>query len=180
MALRNTARALLFSIGAGDQPDLCDSGGIHGDRPGCDFMVTTLPERRANTGTSTGRLLLAVLGGLADVERDLIRYPDGRPQERTKAQGKHMGRLPSLTSALQKEAIRRRARGATLQELARRDNVSQSTIFEARRMKGHWIGRYTGTNSGTITVFLADAKPRVKALRYRAGGRGPIARRIEV
>jgi DNA invertase Pin-like site-specific DNA recombinase len=36
-------------------------------------MITTLAERRADTGTSTGRLMLAVLAGLADVERDLIR-----------------------------------------------------------------------------------------------------------
>jgi DNA invertase Pin-like site-specific DNA recombinase len=33
----------------------------------------SLAEPWANTGTSTGRLMIAVLGGLADVERDLIR-----------------------------------------------------------------------------------------------------------
>jgi DNA invertase Pin-like site-specific DNA recombinase len=33
----------------------------------------SLAEPWANTGTSTGRLRIAVLGGLADVERDLIR-----------------------------------------------------------------------------------------------------------
>src|SRR6266481_4343143 len=32
-----------------------------------------LAEPWADSGTSTGRLMLAVLGGLADVERDLIR-----------------------------------------------------------------------------------------------------------
>jgi DNA invertase Pin-like site-specific DNA recombinase len=39
----------------------------------------SLAEPWADTGTSTGRLMLAVLGGLADVERDLIRtrrYPE--------------------------------------------------------------------------------------------------------
>jgi DNA invertase Pin-like site-specific DNA recombinase len=73
----------------------------------------------ADSGTRTARLMLAVLGGLADVERDLIRTrtPEGR--SRAKAQGKHMGRPPSLTPAQQKEAIRRRAQGATLDELAR-------------------------------------------------------------
>jgi DNA invertase Pin-like site-specific DNA recombinase len=34
-----------------------------------------------DTGTSTGRLMIAVLGGLADVERDLIRTPDSRRQK---------------------------------------------------------------------------------------------------
>ncbi|HQR89735.1 MAG TPA: recombinase family protein, partial [Caulobacter sp.] len=33
----------------------------------------SLAEPWADTATSTGRLMLAVLGGLADVERDLIR-----------------------------------------------------------------------------------------------------------
>jgi len=88
----------------------------------------SLAEPWADTGTSTGRLMLAVLGGLADVERDLIRTRTAEGRSRAKAQGKHMGRPPSLTPAQQKEAIRRRAQGATLDELARSYNVSRATI----------------------------------------------------
>ena len=42
----------------------------------------SLAEPWADTGNSTGRLMLAVLGGLADVERDLIRTrtAEGRSQ----------------------------------------------------------------------------------------------------
>jgi DNA invertase Pin-like site-specific DNA recombinase len=82
----------------------------------------------ADTGTSTGRLMLAGLGGLADVERDLIRTRTAEGRSRAKAQGKRMGRPPSLTQAQQKEAIRRRAQGATLEKLARSYNVSRATI----------------------------------------------------
>src|SRR5215510_14734228 len=78
----------------------------------------SLAEPWADTGTSTGRLMLAVLGGLADVERDLIRTRIAEGRSRAKAQGKAMGRPPSLTSAQQKEATRRRAQGATLQEFS--------------------------------------------------------------
>src|SRR5215472_7273953 len=88
----------------------------------------SLAEPWADTGTSTGRLMLAVLGRLADVERDLIRTRTAEGRSRAKAQGKHMGRPPSLTPAQQKEATRRRAQGATLQELADSYNVSKSTI----------------------------------------------------
>jgi len=88
----------------------------------------SLAEPWADTGTSTGRLMLAVLGGLADVERDLIRTRTAEGRSRAKAQGKHMGRPPSLTPAQQKEAARRRAQGATLDELARSYNVSRATI----------------------------------------------------
>jgi DNA invertase Pin-like site-specific DNA recombinase len=55
----------------------------------------SLAEPWADTGTSTGRLMLAVLGGLADVERDLIRTRTAEGRSRAKAQGKHMGRPPA-------------------------------------------------------------------------------------
>jgi DNA invertase Pin-like site-specific DNA recombinase len=55
----------------------------------------SLAEPWADTGTSTGRLMLAVLGGLADVERDLIRTRTAEGRSRAKAGGKHMGRPPS-------------------------------------------------------------------------------------
>jgi DNA invertase Pin-like site-specific DNA recombinase len=63
------------------------------------------------------------------VERDLIRTRTAEGRSRAKAQGKHMGRPPSMrTPEQQKEAIRRRAQGATLDELARSYNVSRATI----------------------------------------------------
>src|SRR3954462_2051596 len=75
----------------------------------------SLAEPWADTATSTGRLMLAVLGGLADVERDLIRTRTTEGRSRAKARGQHMGRPPKLTPQQQAEA-RRRAEGATLQE----------------------------------------------------------------
>jgi DNA invertase Pin-like site-specific DNA recombinase len=88
----------------------------------------SLAEPWADSTSSTGRLMLAVLGGLADVERDLIRTRTAEGRSRAKARGTHMGRPSSLTPEQQKEAIRRRARGATLQELANSYNVSRATI----------------------------------------------------
>ena len=93
----------------------------------------SLAEPWADTGTSTGRLMLAVLGGLADVERDLIRTRTAEGRSRAKAQGKAMGRPPSLTPAQMKEAIRRRAQGATLQELADSYDRSIATMRRATR-----------------------------------------------
>ena len=52
----------------------------------------SLAEPWADTGTR--RLMLAVLGGLADVERDLIRTRTAEGRSRAKAQGKAMGRPP--------------------------------------------------------------------------------------
>jgi DNA invertase Pin-like site-specific DNA recombinase len=93
----------------------------------------SLAEPWADTGTSTGRLMLAVLGGLADVERDLIRTRTAEGRSRAKARGKHMGRPPSLTPEQQKEATTRRAQGATLQELADSYDRSIATMRRATR-----------------------------------------------
>jgi hypothetical protein len=57
----------------------------------------SLAEPWVDTGTSTGRLMLAVLGGLADVERDLIRTRTAEGRSRAKARGQQMGRPPPLT-----------------------------------------------------------------------------------
>src|SRR5271168_4829239 len=87
----------------------------------------------------------AVLGGLADVERDLIRTRTAEGRSRAKARGQPMGRPPSLTPAQKEEATRRRAQGATLQELADSYDRSISTMRRAtraaqfRRVKGQSV-----------------------------------------
>jgi DNA invertase Pin-like site-specific DNA recombinase len=94
----------------------------------------SLAEPWADTGTSTGRLMIAVLGGLADVERDLIRTRTAEGRSRAKARGQHMGRPPSLTQQQQAEARQRRAEGATLKELAQSYNVGAATISRLSKM----------------------------------------------
>ena len=88
----------------------------------------SLAEPWADTGTSTGRLMIAVLGGLADVERDLIRTRTAEGRGRAQKRRQHMGRPPKLTDAQKAEARRRRAEGATLAELACSYGVGKSTI----------------------------------------------------
>ena len=99
---------------------------------GAKAQFRSLAEPWADTGTSTGRLMLAVLGGLADVERDLIRTRTAEGRSRAQKRGQHMGRPPKLTAAQQAEARRRRAQGATLAELARSYGVGKSTISRLR------------------------------------------------
>src|SRR6478672_8761797 len=94
----------------------------------------SLAEPWADTGASTGRLMIAVLGGLADVERDLIRTRTAEGRSRAQKRGQRMGRKPKLTEAQQAEARKRRAEGATLIELARSYGVGKSTIS---RLKGY-------------------------------------------
>jgi DNA invertase Pin-like site-specific DNA recombinase len=72
--------------------------------------------------------MIALLGGLADMERDLIRTRTAEGRSRAKAHERHMGRPSKLTEAQKAEARGRRAEGATLAELARSYGVGKSTI----------------------------------------------------
>ena len=82
-----------------------------------------------DTTTSHGRLMLTVLGGLAEFERDLIRARTGEGRARAVARGQRMGRPPKLTPHQKREAIRRRDTGdETLADIGRSYNVSPATI----------------------------------------------------
>lgn len=92
-------------------------------------MLRSLAEAWADTTTSAGRLMLTVLGGLAEFERDLIRSRTGEGRERAKGKGVKFGRKPKLTAHQRKEALKRRDKGEeTLTEIAHSYNVSHSTI----------------------------------------------------
>jgi DNA invertase Pin-like site-specific DNA recombinase len=62
----------------------------------------SLTDTWADTTTSHGRLMLTVLGGLAEFERDLIRAPYRLRPARAVARGVKMGRPPKLTPQQQK------------------------------------------------------------------------------
>jgi DNA invertase Pin-like site-specific DNA recombinase len=105
--------------------DLLNLLGTLGEN-GVDFK--SLRDTWADTTTAHGRLMLTVLGGLAEFERELIRTRTGEGRERAIARGVILGRKPKLTSHQRREAIARREAGEVLTEIARSYNVSHSTI----------------------------------------------------
>jgi DNA invertase Pin-like site-specific DNA recombinase len=89
----------------------------------------SLNDTWADTTTSHGRLMLTVLAGLAEFERDLIRARTGEGRARAVARGVKMGRPPKLTQHQRQEAIKRRDQGdETLADIGRSYNVSAATI----------------------------------------------------
>ena len=89
----------------------------------------SLGDSWADTTTPHGRLMLTVLGGLAEFERDLIRARTSEGRARAVANGVKLGRKPTLTPHQQREAIKRvRAGRETLGEIARSYDVSRWTI----------------------------------------------------
>ena len=96
------------------------------DQKGVGFK--SLGDPWCDTTTAHGRLMLTVLGGLAEFERELIRTRTGEGRERAKARGVILGRKPKLTGHQRREAIARREAGEVLTDIARSYNVSHSTI----------------------------------------------------
>ena len=87
----------------------------------------SLGDSWADTTAPHGRLMLTVLGGLAEFERGLINARIGEGRTRAKARGVHMGRPPKLTSRQRREALQALADGTASQaEQARCFNVSTS------------------------------------------------------
>jgi DNA invertase Pin-like site-specific DNA recombinase len=82
----------------------------------------------ADTTNPHGRLMLTVLGGLAEFERELIKARTDEGRKRAMARGTRFGRKPKLTAHQIAEALARRQAGEALMEIGRSYNVSHSTI----------------------------------------------------
>jgi len=88
----------------------------------------SLKDAWADTTSAHGRLMLTVLGGLAEFERELIRARTGEGRKRAKERGVRFGRPRKLTPHQRQEAIQRLAAGETQADVARTYNVDATTI----------------------------------------------------
>jgi DNA invertase Pin-like site-specific DNA recombinase len=92
----------------------------------------SLADQWADTTTPHGRLMLTVLGGLAEFERELIRARTGEGRKRAQARGVRFGRPPKLTAHQRQEALQRLAAGETQADIARTYAVDATTIGRLR------------------------------------------------
>jgi DNA invertase Pin-like site-specific DNA recombinase len=88
----------------------------------------SLADSWANTTTAHGRLLVTMLAGIAEFERELIRARTGEGRKRAQARGVKFGRPPKLSAYQRQEALQRLAAGETQTDIARSYGVSHVTI----------------------------------------------------
>jgi DNA invertase Pin-like site-specific DNA recombinase len=88
----------------------------------------SLKDTWADTTTPHGRLMLTVLGGLAEFERELIRARTGDGRKRAKDRGVKFGRPAALSPDQRAGALQRLAAGHSQVDVARFYGVSQATI----------------------------------------------------
>jgi DNA invertase Pin-like site-specific DNA recombinase len=108
----------------------------------------SLVDTWADTTTPHGRLLLTVLGGLAEFERELIRARTSEGRRRAVAAGVKLGRRSSLTAFQQAEVVKRRAEGESLTMLAKSYGVTHPTVIRA-------LQRHEAAASATVPPIRA-------------------------
>lgn len=87
-----------------------------------------------DTATSTGKLMLNVLGSVAQFEREMMLERQREGIAKAKAEGKYKGRKP--TARNKAEEIRElKARGLTADEVAEKLGVSVRSVFRALSSK---------------------------------------------
>jgi len=93
-----------------------------------------------DTSSSQGRLLSTLLAAIAEFERDLIRERTGDGRKQAMAKGVKFGRKPKLSEYQRKEALKRRAAGETLAEIAKSYAVDISMISRLKAQRAAYLG----------------------------------------
>ena len=96
----------------------------------------SLGDAWADTTTPHGRLMLTVLGGLAEFERELIRARTSDGRKRAMARGVKFGRPSKLSPFQRQEALARLAAGETQADVARTYGVADTTICRLAQAPG--------------------------------------------
>ena len=82
--------------------------------------------------SSTGKLTMNVINAVAEFERDLLIERTQAGLSRARAEGKTLGRPPSLTEDQRRAVEQRLEEGATVSALAREFKTSRNTIMRVR------------------------------------------------
>jgi DNA invertase Pin-like site-specific DNA recombinase len=113
----------------------------------------SLADTWADTTTPHGRLMLTVLGGLAEFERELIKARTAEGRQRAKARGVRFGRKLKLTRHQILEALARREAGEALADIGRSYNVSHSTISRLEKDIRHELLKNVYAPTATIQII---------------------------
>ena len=92
----------------------------------------SLADSWADTTTPTGRLILTVLGGLAEFERSLIKDRTAEGRARARREGRRLGRPPRLTQHQKALIAQWRTEGQDNARIARALGVSRSTVSRVK------------------------------------------------
>jgi DNA invertase Pin-like site-specific DNA recombinase len=81
-----------------------------------------------DTQTPTGKLMLTVLGGVAQFEREIMLERQREGVAKAKAAGKYKGRKP-LATELRQEVVALAAHGVAKAQIARQLNIGEASVY---------------------------------------------------
>ena len=96
---------------------------------GCGFV--SLGESWRDTTSDVGRLVMTIMGGIAEFERNLIRKRCEEGILRAKRKGTKFGRPTALDPSQRRRIGERYSAGETMAELAREYEVGEATVWRA-------------------------------------------------
>jgi DNA invertase Pin-like site-specific DNA recombinase len=95
----------------------------------CGFV--SLGEAWCDTTTDVGRLMMTIMGGIAEFERGLIRKRCEEGIAKAKTKGTKFGRPAALDPSQRRRIAERYSAGETMAELAREYDCGEATIWRA-------------------------------------------------
>ena len=109
------------------------------ERKGAGLRVLNLG---MDTSTPTGKLMLTVLGGIAQFEREMMLERQREGVAKAKAAGKYKGRKP-IPEAIRQEVIRLSGERMTKTAIAGQLNIGEATVYRilaaASKQKILWL-----------------------------------------
>jgi DNA invertase Pin-like site-specific DNA recombinase len=81
-----------------------------------------------DTNTPTGKLMLTVLGGIAQFEREMMLERQREGVAKAKAAGKYKGRKP-VAEAIRQEVVRLAGERMTKTAIASQLNIGEATVY---------------------------------------------------
>ena len=87
------------------------------------------------TGTATGRLMLTLLGGVAELERSITLERQCEGIAKAKATGKYKGRKPTARAKAE-HVLALRAEGVGATDISRRSGIGRASVYRILNQEG--------------------------------------------
>jgi len=101
---------------------------------GVELRFVSNPE--LNTDSPNGKLMLTVLGAIAEFERDLMLERQREGIAKAKAEGKYKGRAPTARRQ-QQQIVDMRAKGLTADQVAQELGISKRSVYRLSSKVAH-------------------------------------------
>ncbi|TPO05168.1 recombinase family protein [Mesorhizobium sp. B1-1-5] len=105
------------------------------DRLRCKAVAVKIENMGIDTGTPTGKLMLSVLGGVAEFEREMMLERQREGIAKAKTEGRYRGRKP-VARDRGDEILALRRSGESLNSIARQLRIGKATVFRFLREIG--------------------------------------------